>query len=304
MPVVSIRHLTRYRYRTQVGFGEHRMMLRPLEAFDQRLISYALQISPEPSMLHHLHDLTDACVAVARFDAGADTLVVESRACIEHAPQAAPALAGEARLAPGGFAYAPDEAPALAASITPRHPGEADDWARRFVGRGRRACALEALAEMTRAIRADLTYEIRPHGPAQNPAVTLERGLGSCRDFALLLIEAARSLGLAARFVSGYVYGGAGSAKSARSGHGHTHAWARIYLPHGGWVDFDPTHGAIGSAGLIRVAVTPDARTALPLHGVWHGRRASYLGMDVEVDISAETGARQPRSLLRVAAGE
>ena len=83
---------------------------------------------------------------------------------------------------------------------------------------------------MTQAIRADLTYEIRPHGPAQAPAVTLERGRGSCRDFAVLMIEAARSLGLAARFVSGYVYGG--SAKSAAvGGHGHTHAWARIYLP-------------------------------------------------------------------------
>ena len=90
MPIVSIRHLTRYRYRTRVGFGEHRMMLRPLEAFDQRLISYALEISPEPSSLHHLHDLTDACVAVARFDAGADALVVESRALIEHAPVSAP----------------------------------------------------------------------------------------------------------------------------------------------------------------------------------------------------------------------
>jgi transglutaminase-like putative cysteine protease len=302
MPIVSIRHLTRYRYRTRVGFGEHRMMLRPLEAFDQRLLSYALEISPEPSSLHHLHDLTDACVAVARFGAGADTLAVESRALIEHAPAAAPPLAGGPWLAPGGFAYAPDEAPALAASISPRHPGEAGAWARRFVGRGRRASAIEALAEMTRAIRADLTYEIRPHGPAQAPAVTLERGRGSCRDFALLLIEAARGLGLAACFVSGYVYGGSG--KSSRAGHGHTHAWARIYLPPGGWVDFDPTHGAIGSAGLIRVAVTPDARTALPLHGVWRGRRASYLGMDVEVDIAAETAARQPPPLLRVAAGD
>ena len=302
MPVVSIRHLTRYRYRTRVGFGEHRMMLRPLEAFDQRLISYGLEISPEPSALHHLHDLTDACVAVARFDARADALVVESRALVEHAPAAVPALAAEARLASGGFAYADEEAPALATSIAPRHPGEADDWARRFVGRGGRAAALETLAEMTRAIRADLTYEIRPHGPAQPPGVTLERGRGSCRDFALLLIEAARSLGLAARFVSGYVYGG--SAKSGRSGHGHTHAWARVYLPPGGWVDFDPTHGAIGSAGLIRVAVTPDARTALPLHGVWRGRRASYLGMDVEVDISAEAAGWQPAPLLRVAGGE
>ena len=301
MPVVSIRHLTRYRYRTRVGFGEHRMMLRPLEAFDQRLISYALEISPEPSALHHLHDLTDACVAVARFDAGADALVVESRALIEHAPVSAP-LASENRLAPGGFAYTADEAPALAASIAPRHPGEVDDWARRFAGRGRRALAIEALSHMTRAIRADLTYEIRPHGPAQTPAVTLERGRGSCRDFALLLIEAARSHGLAARFVSGYVYGGSG--KSGRSGHGHTHAWARVYLPPGGWVDFDPTHGTVGSAGLIRVAVAPDARAALPLHGVWRGRRASYIGMDVEVDISAKTAARQPPSLLRVAAGD
>ena len=156
---------------------------------------------------------------------------------------------------------------------------------------------------MTRAIRADLTYEIRPQGPAQAPAVTLERGRGSCRDFALLLIEAARSLGLAARFVSGYVYGGSAKVRPVAATDTRMPGCASICRPAAGSTSIRPTARS-ASAGLIRVAVAPDARTALPLHGVWRGRRASYIGMDVEVDISAKTAARQPPPLLRVAAGD
>jgi transglutaminase-like putative cysteine protease len=300
MPIVSIRHRTSYRYRRPVGFGEHRMMLRPLEAFDQRLIAYELDISPEPSVLRHLHDLTDAQVAVARFAVKADALTVESRSTLEHRPQTALDLEAT-DAAVGARLYDGDETRALTHSIERRHPdgGEVEAWARRFLGRMGHARVSGLLGEMTQAIRAEHIYEIRPVGPPQSPAATLERGRGSCRDFAQLMIEAARCLGLAARFVSGYVYS---SSQKPGGGHGHTHAWARVCVPGTGWVDFDPTNGIVGGEGLVRIAVADDPRLVLPLHGSWRGRRADCLGMDVEIDIGVEPSpAAQPATLRRVA---
>jgi transglutaminase-like putative cysteine protease len=302
MPIVSIRHQTTYRYRNPVAFGEHRMMLRPMEGPDQRLLSYDLDISPEPSMLREQYDATDAWVSLARFEARARRLVVESRARIDHRPAAAERWnAVDATLGATPFTYDADEAAALAPSMRP-HP--ADDavaaWARRFlrpVGRTRLATLL---TNMTHSLREQMGYEVRLAGAPQSPAATLERGRGSCRDFAVLMIEAARSLGLAARFASGYVYG-KGAAVAGEKG-GHTHAWARVYLPQCGWMDFDPTNGIVGNAGLIRVAAAADPGLTLPLHGSWRGLRSDCLGMDVTVSISAaDADARQPPAALRVA---
>ena len=103
----------------------------------------------------------------------------------------------------------------------------------------------------------------------------------------MLMVAGARSLGLAARFVSGYVHCPDPGAGTRRKGGGHTHAWAQVLVPQEGWVDFDPTSGGIGSDGLIRVAVTEDPSEALPIHGVYYGAGADYLGMDVEVDVEA-----------------
>jgi transglutaminase-like putative cysteine protease len=301
MPTVSIRHRTSYRYRNPVAFGEHRMMLRPQEGFDQRLLSFELDVSPEPALLRHLHDLSDAGVAVARFETRADALVVESRSRTLHHPHAAIDF-GDAALDAGVFAYDAEEAAALAASLRPAMAsGDVEAWARRFVRPVGRTRLATLLTDMTHAIRADFAYELRREGAPQSAADTLERRRGSCRDFAVLMIEASRQLGVAARFASGYIYGGSPKAADGTS-HGHTHAWVRAYLPDGGWADFDPTNGIVGSAGLIRVASSADPRLALPLHGAWRGMRADFLGMDVEVDISVETTlAAQPPLPLRVA---
>jgi transglutaminase-like putative cysteine protease len=103
------------------------------------------------------------------------------------------------------------------------------------------------------------------------------------------MMDAVRSLGLAARFVSGYIYSPQVSGPSrGRVGGGHTHAWVRVYLPAFGWVEFDPTNGIVGNADLIRVAVARDPRQAVPLHGTWAGRPGDYLGMDVTVDVRTE----------------
>jgi transglutaminase-like putative cysteine protease len=200
------------------------------------------------------------------------------------------------------FAYSVEDMPDLLRSIERLHPdpdGVLERWARRFVRQGRPTKVLGLLVEMTHAIRAEFTYATRLHGEAQTPLETLRLKTGSCRDFAMLMIEAVRSLGLAARFVSGYIYSpSAGRGDARRRGGGHTHAWVRVYLPSCGWVELDPTNGIVGNTDLIRVAVARDPRQAVPLHGTWSGPLAYYSGMDVEIDVQVE---REPHAQSSVA---
>jgi transglutaminase-like putative cysteine protease len=158
-----------------------------------------------------------------------------------------------------------------------------DRWARGFVADDGSTETLAMLASMAATIRRDFTYVARHTKGTQTPIETLALRQGTCRDFAVLMIEAVRALGFAARFVSGYVYDP--SWDEGRVGGGNTHAWVRVFLPGSGWVEFDPTNGIIGSGGLVRVAVARDPYQAIPLSGTWTGLPGSYQGMRVEIDI-------------------
>ena len=304
MPVVSIRHLTQYRYRNRVAFGEHRVMYRPLDGHDQRVLAAALAATPEPNLVRHAHDVSGATVGVVRFNTRADRLMFESHVRLEHSSHAPFELEDEDVRIGARFAYHRDEIPELARSLERQHEdgGEVEAFARRFLRRvgGTRPSVL--LSDMTHAIRSEFAYGVRLEGAPQAPAQTLATGKGSCRDFAVLMMEAARSLGVAARFVSGYVCSGMG--KGGRIGGGHTHAWMQAYVPGAGWVDFDPTNGIVGNADLIRVACVADPRLAIPLHGTWSGLRSDFLGMDVEVEVRADVeSSTQLVPHLRVASG-
>jgi hypothetical protein len=139
------------------------------------------------------------------------------------------------------------------------------------------------LRRITAHIHDEFTYLARYEKGTQTPMETLAKRRGTCRDFAVLMIDAARALGLAARFVSGYVYDPV--RHEPLVGGGHTHAWVRIFLPGSGWVEFDPTNGIVGNSGLIRVAVARDPRQAVPISGTWRGFPADNLGMKVTVDV-------------------
>ena len=132
-------------------------------------------------------------------------------------------------------------------------------WARRFLKSGRPTETGRLLMTLCFAIHESFAYSRRTERGTQPPAVTLARRRGTCRDFALLMIDALRSLGFAARFVSGYVYVPDRDDPGVLGG-GSTHAWAQVYLPGAGWVEFDPTNGIVGNRDLIRVAVARDPR--------------------------------------------
>jgi transglutaminase-like putative cysteine protease len=165
-----------------------------------------------------------------------------------------------------------------------------EDWAHEFIS-GERPRTWDVLTAMNAAIRPAFRYVARHDEGTQTPLETLERGSGTCRDFALLFMEAARTLGFGARFVTGYLYDPELDDGAAVQGAGATHAWAEIFLPGAGWVEFDPTNGLIAAENLLRVAVTRDPSQAVPISGSYVGTPNDYLGMDVEVTVQAESGA-------------
>ncbi len=294
MTILTVHHLTRYRYRQPVALGEHRMMFRPRESYDQRLIETRLKITPQPVSIRYVHDVFGNSVGIVRFSGRTTELTFESDNRLEHLPDETlddPALA-EQSLNSFPFVYDQQDLPDLRPSMERNYPDidrKLTDWAKRFLTQTERVDAHNVLASMTKAIHAELSYVGRPAGPPQTPLETLQAGSGTCRDFAVLMLEAARTLGLAARFVSGYLYSPKhDNPESRRRGGGNTHAWVRIYMPSGGWVEFDPTNGLVGNRDLIRVAVARDPAQALPLSGTWAGFPSDYLGMDVEVDVTAE----------------
>jgi len=287
MPTVSIDHTTRYRYRGDVAFGEHRILVRPRESYDQRVLAAELQITPEPERLRWIQDVFGNAVAIATFDQRAEVLEVRGTATVEHLPMAAGDIAVEPYAATYPFTYAAEDMPDLLRSIERQYPDRdrrVDEWVGRFLQGGTPLRTLDLLRDITKAIRRDFTYRRREEKGVQPPLETLWQGSGTCRDYAVLMMEAVRALGLAARFVSGYLYNEEGA--DARVGGHSTHAWVRVFLPGSGWVEFDPTNGIVGNKGLIRVAVARDHAQAIPLTGTWAGPVGSMLDMSVDVRIS------------------
>jgi transglutaminase-like putative cysteine protease len=231
-------------------------------------------------------------VAIATFDHSAERLRIESRARLLHMPSDLEDVHIEEYARAYPFTYSSEEMPDLLRSIERQHLDplrKIDTWARRFVSSAGATSTLGLLTEITQAIKQEFTYLPRHQKGTQSPLETLEHGTGTCRDYAMFMIEAVRALGFAARFVSGYVYTPAG--KRRRIGGGNTHAWVRIYLPGSGWVEFDPTNAIVGTHGLIRVAIARDIYQAIPVSGTWSGFPGSLLGMEVTVDIHAEREA-------------
>ena len=172
-----------------------------------------------------------------------------------------------------------------------RHQPDPNDevrcWAKEFLAPSGSISAFELLVRLSQGIHHGFRYRRREVKGIQLPLETLRLGHGSCRDFAMLMIEAARSFGFAARFASGYLAVPLDDPQEATNG--STHAWAQIYLPGAGWIDFDPTNGSVGNIGLVIVATAPDPRHAIPLHDTFFGSPSDHLGMEVQVSVMSGT---------------
>jgi len=293
MKVLTVHHDTVYRYNRPVSFGEHQLMFRPRDSHDLRLVDTRLVVSP-PAKIRWYHDVFSNSIAIATFHTQSSELWFQSTIVIEHYGAESPQYLVEpfARSLP--FAYPAEDIPDLGRTIERHYPDpgrKVDAWVRQFFD-GSSAATELLLGDITRGINRQFKYIERSEPGIQTPVETLARRSGSCRDFALFMMEAVRSFGLAARFVTGYVYDPAlDGAQSTIVGSGATHAWVQIYLPGAGWVEFDPTNGIVGGTNLIRVAVARDPSQAIPVKGSFVGAPDDFRDMKAEVKVTAKKRA-------------
>lgn len=279
---LRIHHRTTYRYREPVAFGQHRLMLRPRESRELQLTGFDLAVTPEATVTW-AHDVLGNSVATAAFQAMGDMVSIESVAQVDLDAVAWPVfdIAASAMVYP--FRYSVNEWTDLGSLTMTQYPdpaGRLRDWARGFV-RGATTDTLALLKDLAAGVSDAILYQSRDEEGTQSPVATLDRGWGSCRDFAVLFAEAARSLGFGARIVSGYLH----APVPGMVGAGSTHAWAEVFVPGAGWIAFDPTNRSVGGANLIPVAVVRDIGQAIPVAGSFTGASDALLGMTVEVSV-------------------
>lgn len=293
---LDIVHTTTYRYRHEVSLGPHRLILRPRETRELRLLAHALSISPTATVTW-AHDVAGNTVATAAFDGLTDHLVIESRASVELTAPAWPVFAIAASAAQYPFTYAADEWTDLGALTAPQYcdpDGRLARWVEGFV-MARPTDTLSLLKDVSNGVFNQISYQSRDTEGTQSPIETLDRRWGSCRDFAVLLAEAARTLGLGSRIVSGYL-SDAEESLLGSAGSGSTHAWVEIFVPGAGWVAFDPTNRSFGSRNLIPLAVARNIAQVTPVAGTFLGTNVDLLSMEVLVRV--ESASVQDSTLL------
>lgn len=287
---LRIHHRTTYAYRRQISLGPHRLLLRPRESRDLRLISSEVNVTPA-GVLTWAHDVFGNAVATVVFPMMTDALTIEALTELELHAVAWPVfdIAASAIVYP--FRYSDDEWTDLGAATVQQY-SDPDErlrkWARDFVG-GDRTDTLSLLKDLSAGVSRWISYQSRDDEGTQSPVQTLARGWGSCRDFAVLFAEAARSLGFGARIVSGYLFN-PDLSLAGTSGAGSTHAWAEVYVSGAGWISFDPTNRGVGGFNLIPVGVGRDIRQVMPVVGSFVGDSDAFQGMSVEVLVEARNG--------------
>lgn len=291
-----LRHTTTYRYGKPVTFGRHRLMIRPRDSHEMKLHEATLGLTPPATVLWQ-YDVFGNSVALVDFGEPGTELKIDSTLDVERFPfaHAEHLVAEHARTIP--LAYSAEEIRDLA-GLQERHVPDPDhlidQWAKSFLvmpeNGGGLPDTLTVLNAMTAAIKNEFAYQARDAYGTQSPIETLQGKAGTCRDFAYLMMEGARSLGLAARFVSGYIYDSArdpaGNGGAATIGGGATHAWVQVYIPGAGWTHFDPTNALQSDGELIPVAIVREPEQASPVNGSWAGAAEDFQGMEVEVTVT------------------
>ena len=286
MVALKIHHKTTYRFNRLVNLWPHRLMLRPRESRDLHLISSQVTTTPN-AVITWAQDVFGNAVATATFATMSSNLTIVSVAELQLHAVAWPVFDIAATALRYPFRYSDDEWTDLGALAIPqvadpkRH---LQSWAQKFV-RSNPTDTLSLLKDLSAGVSEETRYQSRDDEGTQSPTETLDRGCGSCRDFAVLFAEAARSLGFGARIVSGYLYNPDQQSVGSKDA-GSTHAWAEVFVPGAGWITFDPTNRGVGGFNLIPVAVVRDIRQAMPVSGSFVGMTDSFAGMSVEVTVA------------------
>ena len=282
---LCISHNTTYSYSGPVTLGTHRLMLRPRESRDVRLLSMDLRLMPQATVVW-THDVAGNMVATATFGPRLDRLEIHSTVELELDAAPWPIFLVAAHAIAWPFQYTLDELIDLGPLIMPQYcddAGQLREWVQGFV-RSNPTDTLALLKDINSGISGWVSYQSRDSEGTQGPVDTLERGWGACRDFAVLFIEAVRTLGFGARIVSGYLRDSLEPGLRFY-GTGSTHAWAEVYVPGAGWITFDPTNGTVGGANLIPVAVGRSIAQVMPVTGTFAGKEAFATGMSIDVSV-------------------
>jgi transglutaminase-like putative cysteine protease len=277
---LKIIHRTYYNFAGTVRLAPHRLLLRPREGHQLHIESSTLETTP-PATLHWLRDAYDNSVAIASFTQPATQLAVLSEVIVQHYDEKPLDFMVAEHAVNYPFSYESDAAAVLQPYLVPQSTlkqTELRAWLEKFWREGEAVQTYSLLLRICIGIHETFRYEAREESGVQTPVATLFCGTGSCRDFANLFMEAARALGLAARFISGYLH-----APASGWNFGATHAWAEVYLPGAGWKGFDPTIGEIVGSKHIAVAVARSPESVSPVTGSFFGPPGASLHVGVWV---------------------
>jgi transglutaminase-like putative cysteine protease len=283
MQRLQINHVTEYQFTAPVTLQPHRLLLRPREGHDIRIESSMLEISPAHTIKWH-RDVFDNSMAVVSFQEPAQQLVVSSEVIIQHYGQAPLDFVVEDYAVNYPFVYNAEERVDLLpfqTSVYSTDQRALQDWLGTFGLASGPVETYVLLDRINRNIAKEFSYAMREEQGVQPPAQTLASRGGSCRDYATLFMEACRHLGLASRFVSGYLH-----APATEAGNASTHAWAEVYLPGPGWKGFDPTSGEVTGSEHIPVAVARHPESVPPVAGSFIGPSGPAPTLLVNVRVS------------------
>ncbi len=284
---LQISHVTEYHFANYVTLQPHRLLLRPRENHTLRIESASLDIQPEHSVRWQ-RDALDNSVASVTFLVAANSLYIDSTVSVQRFDDTPLDFLVEDYAVLFPFEYARQELPDLAPfrqCVYLQDQAQVNAWLASLDCLGRPIETFVLLDRMNRDIASRFTYQAREAPGVQSPALPLASRTGSCRDFAALFIEACRSLGLASRFVSGYL-----DISATSGGNASTHAWAEVYLPGAGWKGFDPTSGELTDNRHIPVAVARHPEAVPPVAGSFLGPAGYRPVPQVRVRVSALDG--------------
>jgi hypothetical protein len=282
-----IHHRTRHVYDSPVTFGDHHLYLRPRDSFSRRVVSFDLSTTPEATF-RWVMDAEGNLVRVCNFGLQPSTVLEFDLTMVMEVEEVNPfdfILDADATGFP--FMYSESDQSVLASAMRSTSDFRVLPW---FRGHGvapdHHEDIVQFLADLNSTVHTKIAYVRRDEEGIQTPQETLSLGSGSCRDMAVLFVTGVRELGMAARFVSGYLYDPPdGDGHVFNRAVGSMHAWVEVYLPGAGWKGFDPTNGILANGNFIPAAVSSDPKRVDPVQGTYFAKQSVDSAMEVELTL-------------------